>query len=166
MFIFAQSDALIEDSRFIYDTHDFSNSLIDLQMMSGNTQIDSFNINMSCLPWYKLLTSSNFQTLSVTGELVLQKYTAYCKSCSASFYLPTSGRYKVHYVQNKTEIQIHQYDSESKDLNCLECPYGAECPGENLKSKPNFWGYKFQKTIFFQQCPSYMMQQTLVISIV
>ena len=38
-------------------------------------------------------------------------------------------------------------------MNCLKCPYGAECPGGNLKSKSNFWGYKFEKNIVFQQCP-------------
>lgn len=41
-----------------------------------------------------------------------------------------------------------------EDIECLQCPYGAQCSQGAPEAQPNFWGYSYQAGIKFQLCPN------------
>ena len=53
------------------------------------------------------------------------------------------------YAGNSTKIKVVN-NKQFSDAKCLDCPYGAECPGSVLKAKPNYWGYKYEGEFLFQ----------------
>ena len=154
LFIQAHSSIKIKDSIFIFKTQASTDSLLTLEMMSDNTHIGELDLTVDCLPWHRLSTINDYTTSPATGTTVLQKYISHCSACSVSFYLSTKGIFLVLYLPNTTDITVTDENSGSSEINCLDCPYGADCPGDNLKPKPNYWGYKFEGGLLFQQCPT------------
>ena len=41
----------------------------------------------------------------------------------------------------------------SNHVKCMQCPRGGNCVNGKIMAKPNFWGYKGNKSITFAQCP-------------
>ena len=95
---------------------------------------------------------------------MLKRYTSHCIPCPTSFYLPTDGLYTVRYFRNTSEVQIHDPLLGSSDLQCLDCPYGAECTGSLLKPKPNFWGYNMKVKFSSSNVPQGIAAQALKVS--
>ena len=162
IFILCHSDISILNSTFIYQLNDESPSIIQLDMYPEVTEIHMLNFTVQCLPWHKLSVIDDFKIAPITGDMTLQKYTSYCSSCPSSFYVPADGLFAVQYGSNRSGITIINSMTESKNLKCLDCPYGAECTGNKLKPKPNFWGNKFDGDFLFQKCPTeYCCSDTL-----
>ncbi|XP_046848223.1 uncharacterized protein LOC124441801 [Xenia sp. Carnegie-2017] len=44
-------------------------------------------------------------------------------------------------------------NTNSNDVQCMQCPRGGICSGGILSSQPNFWGYRSHSSITFAQCP-------------
>ena len=153
VFIIASSNLSMNSNVFTFKLRKEFVSLLKLEMIEELSEIGSLNITVICLPWHKLSTSSDFKISSITGQLMLKRYTSHCIPCSSSYYLPTDGLYTVRYLRNVSRVQVIDPLLGSSDLQCLDCPYGAECTGSLLKPKPNFWGYKYEGKILFQQCP-------------
>ena len=54
-------------------------------------------------------------------------------------------------------MTLHE-QSTNPDLDlfsCADCPYGANCPGNALIARPNFWGEWKSGQVSFKQCPNY-----------
>ena len=131
-------------------------SLLNIDLRSdppSSNKIGSLSIDISCLPWYRIFTSADFQPSSKPGVKILQKYESECRPCDPSYYIPKGNVYTVVYAENATEVKTLDKNTGSMDLKCLECPYGGQCTGFELKAKPNYWGYKYNGQITFQQCP-------------
>ena len=116
-------------------------------------KIESLSIDILCLPWYKVFTSTHFQPSLKPAVRILQKYESDCRPCESSYDIPRGNIYAVVYTGNTTEVKTLDKNTGSADLKCLECPYGGECTGYEVKTKPNYWGYKYNGQITFQQCP-------------
>ncbi len=105
---------------------------------------------MQCQPW---------SNLELRSQLILpraKEIFASCTSCPAPLYVPSDGSFTVSYSSNKdNHIMLAQVSNiNSSGLECTECPPGAECPGTDLTSKTNFWGYLTETGVEFQQCPA------------
>ena len=92
---------------------------------------------MLCPPGYRMTLnaiSNNSADVSVTYWL----FTAFCDQCPRKTYSFDRG-----------EVQNHK----SNDITCHECPVGGKCVEGQVRSKPNFWGYKSNQKVEFLQCP-------------
>ena len=153
IFILFHSDISIQNSTFTYQLYDETASLVQLEMYQEATEIHLLDLVVKCLPWHKLSVVDDFKIAHFTGELALQKFISRCLSCPLSFYVPTNGLFSVLHQSNTSEITINSM-TKSKSLKCLDCPYGGECTGNQVKPKPNFWGNKDNGTIIFHKCPT------------
>ncbi len=102
-------------------------------VLSYNTEITQLNMNVQCHKWSELTVENTF--VEQQAKLIRMR----CTTCPTSFYMPTDGQFSVSYFQNKTSVPV-QGTSDSKDLSCTPCPPGANCPGNDITAKPNFWG--------------------------
>ncbi len=153
VFILAYSGMSIVGTTFVCSELSSSSPVNELQVLSPKYDIKYLKIDVKCLPWHKLHVESAFGTSSVDGETVLQKAVMTCTSCPSSLYIFSDGNYKLNYERNQSALNIFSSKLKSSGFQCLECPYGANCPGNKLLSKPNFWGYEVEGTITFLQCP-------------
>ncbi|KAL9973711.1 hypothetical protein ACROYT_G020199 [Oculina patagonica] len=67
-----------------------------------------------------------------------------CQLCSPGFYSMRKGVSRGLIVNNKVE--------------CLQCPFGANCIERNIAAKPNFWGYPTSNdppSLRFMACPEH-----------
>ena len=166
VFIIANSNLSMNSNVFTFKLRKELVSLLKLEMIEELFEIASLDIIIICLPWHKLSTPSDFKISSITGELVLKRYTSHCIPCSPSYYLPTDGLYTVRYFRNVSGVQIIDPILGSSNLKCLDCPYGAECTGSLLKPKPNFWGYKYEGKISFRNVLLGIVAQVSKVSVI
>ncbi len=152
--IFSKSKTFIVGSRFICKIHSDDTSLLELQMTSSKQHIPKLSFTIDCFAWHKLSIVDSYG-FSLNGGKLLQKFVASCIHCPHSFYIPMQGAFQVTYSQNDSGVQSSEVSSHHDVItsNCISCPFGGDCPGNALKSKPNFWGYKTDDRISFIQCP-------------
>ncbi len=150
VFISSHSDISIESSVFSrdLDLNHQSPSLIQLDMLSEETSIRHLSIILQCHAWYKPTTETNFIQMQAKAVEI------FCTSCQPSFYVPTDGYFHATMQPDQGTIVIREVKTNSKELNCLPCPAGAKCPGNNFITNPNFWGLKSQENISMYQCPA------------
>ncbi len=130
-------------------------SLIELRMLSPEDFVGILQVTFFCSPWHKFSYSEAVRISSVTGGNALQKFVAHCTNCPQSYYIPTDGIFQVFYADNDSLVRVGESSltHEFSDLQCVDCPFGGDCPGDVLKAKPHFWGYLKGKQIVFQACP-------------
>ncbi len=130
-------------------------SLIELQMQNPGEEVRQLSVHTHCLPWMKLDTSTGYSISPATGQAILQKVVVSCASCPTSLYIDSDGKsflsYKVH--TNQSEIILYDSKGDLLQQECKDCPTGADCPGNDLISKPNFCGFLTDQGIEFLQCP-------------
>ncbi len=148
VFIFSLSDILINMSVFSREIKENTPSLLELKMLSNIVNIDSFWFSVQCHPWQKLCVETEF-IQNQLGESEIA-----CSSCSSSFYIPSDGLYVVSLLPNQTEVSVESTTTKSGILDCIPCPPGADCPGNNIIAKPNFWGEQSGSGIMMHQCPA------------
>ncbi len=148
VFIWSLSEITVNLSVFNRDVKQLSPSLLELEMLSDRAEILQLNINVQCHKWSALTLDSTFI------EKQAKVINIRCTTCPASFYIPSDGHFSVSYWGNTTNVFVHGRTSQSKDLRCTPCPLGANCPGNDLISKPNFWGSNTGNVIAMYQCPA------------
>ena len=153
IFILAHSDISIDRSIFNYSKNKNTESLFHFNMLSDKSTVVYLDLNIICQVWHKLAMTTDFMVSPVTGKVILQKLYLKCIPCQPSYYILTDGFYKIQYTENRTDVEIIYRNITLKELNCLNCPHGAYCPGQDVRSKPNYWGFRFNHDIVFQQCP-------------
>ncbi len=154
LFIFSYSTISILNSSFYAPVVSEITPLNDMQVLSSAQSIQNLTLHVKCPVWHWLDAHSDFGTSSISGETTLQRFTMRCASCPSSFYFHSDGNFSLVYRTQEASVQLFNPYSNSNHLGCIECPYGASCPGNQLNSKPNFWGYKMGAAVLFVQCPS------------
>lgn len=94
----------------------------------------------------------------------LDQLSYFCESCPRHRY--STDRGSLHYKLNEGvyhyfTLMINGQSPNSEfagtydynDISCHDCPYGAKCDSR-IRALPNFWGYKTNGAISFQQCPN------------
>ncbi len=152
IFIFGRSEICIVSTRFSSKVTTSVASLVELHMTSSNGLIESIDMHVTCLPWHTVKIHSHTKRSQI-GNAVLQEMVVYCSDCSPSYYLQSDGKYHLAFSPKDTKINVSQINGQNGNLECIDCPTGANCPGYDLHSKANFWGYSNKKKIMFQQCP-------------
>ena len=125
-------------------------SLFDFQIPE-DTIIPDMGLNINCLPFRDLAVSPAFKKNS-DGNKTLKSISSKCTTCQGK-YMPTDGKYSVYYTVDTATVQIRASTSGQLDPQCTDCPYGGDCSGAMITSKPNFWGCAVDTGILFQQCP-------------
>ena len=60
-----------------------------------------------------------------------------CDPCQESYYTKIM---KLQQIGHVFTVDTIEHYSKIVDL-CIQCPYGAECSGNNVVPRPNYWGY-------------------------
>ena len=150
-FILAYADRItVENTTFNYQIERSEKTLFDLSMTSGGGYLD---FNVVCHSWHELYTFSDFQISSETKKEFLENFGAYCVHCPPSLFFPSEGICSVTYFENSSNVDIVDTLHPDSKLDYFSCPYGADCNRPLLRSKPNFWGCKFNNKFTFHQCP-------------
>ncbi len=154
LFILSSSRISVQNCTFIVPHVTHTTSLNEMQVLSSSQSIYDLFLEVRCPSWHWLQANYDFGTSSLTGKTTLQRFTMRCASCPLSFYFQSDGKFSLLYKFSQDFVQILNVHSNSKELVCLECPYGANCPGNQLNAKPNFWGLETAHKVIFVQCPS------------
>ncbi len=152
IFIFGRSEICVVSTRFSSKVTTSVASLVELDITSSNGLIESIDMHVTCLPWNKVKIHSHIRR-SPLGNAILQEMVVYCSDCNPSYYLQSDGKYHLVFSPKDIKINVSQINGQNGDLECIDCPTGANCPGNDLRSKANFWGYSNQQKMLFQQCP-------------
>ena len=153
VFIESNSDISLIESTFICQM-ETREPLLKLKMVEDTSAVKSLDISVACLPWHMLTSAYDFQISPETGHFILHSYEINCRPCKSQYYVLTDGIYRIYYLQNASKVTITEQNGQFNNLECVDCPYGGQCPGNILQSKPNYWGYKFGSHIIFEQCPT------------
>ncbi len=162
MFMLSNTITMIDRSSFNCQIQSSDTSLIEIQMLAQEDYIQDLNMHVKCLSWNKLQATKSFGLSPYNGERVMQKFILRCSHCSQLYFVPTDGAFIVSFKQNISAVQIKEQLADkgqnvpfntSNTLECIKCPYGGDCPGVVVTSKPNFWGLKHQGKIYFYPCP-------------
>ncbi len=154
IFIQSHSTTSIEKTQFQLANVSHFTSLLDLHMLSLQEQIRNLDLNIKCLPWIKLEASQEFALSLKDGKPILQKALLQCAACPQKRYIRSDGDYMVLFRRNPNDTELVVKDPKGRELamECSNCPAGAECPGADLQSKSNFWGFETEGEVEFQQC--------------
>ena len=76
-----------------------------------------------------------------------------CRSCSESYYTRSSENNIISYHRKDNTTFLKMLEWEQENESCIQCPYGALCTGNNVRPRPNFWGYLHKGMLEFHQCP-------------
>ncbi len=146
--IWSFSKISIDRSVFRWEAKQDSPSLLELEMLSETDEVKDLDLIVQCSEWYGLRLNTLFVDHQAK-ELMIS-----CISCPASFYFPSDGHFLVSRMLNKTSFSVIGRIINAEGLQCLPCPSGAECPGNDLTAKPNFWGSNSKHVINLHQCPA------------
>ncbi len=147
IFIFSYSDISIEMTDFARDLKYQSNSLLALEMLHKMAVIGHLNITVKCSLWYKL----DIETKIIQNQG--KHLQILCTSCSASYFAPSDGQFLISFLPNQTSFSVTSTTNNPVELDCMPCPAGANCPGNDLTASPNFWGYRSGVDVTMYQCP-------------
>ncbi len=154
VFILASGSISIDTVSLIADAKNPTTSLVELEMSSGDSWIEQLDLSVACPPWQNLEILQDSSTSEIVGKTRLQQAILSCLTCPAPFFLNSDGQYIVSYLPSENQkVVIKDSLGTVFQKNCIECPIGAECPGDNLLAKPNFWGIRSTSEVVFHQCP-------------
>ncbi len=148
IFIFSHSDIAVESSIFSRELVYQSPPLIHLEMVSQNAVIRHLNIILQCHAWYKPTTEIKII------EMHPKTVKISCTSCQPSLYVPTDGHFLISMQPDQGTVVTKGIKTNLTELNCVPCPAGAKCPGNDFTQSPNFWGLKSDQRITMYQCPA------------
>ncbi|CAD5113763.1 DgyrCDS2932 [Dimorphilus gyrociliatus] len=131
-----------------------------------------YDINITCPLGHRLrvLNNSAYKVKAEVGLLSsykLDQLSYYCESCPRHKYAIRQGKMSSTLVAESTDLFFYTLmingDSANRrftgsykydDIECLQCPYGAQCSQGAPEAQPNFWGYSYRSGIKFQLCPN------------
>ena len=96
--------------------------------------------------------SSLFITCTRANVKHMSEFNTFrCIPCVQDTYTLNNGSIKM--LSRRLENKKHEFQNESTDFICSDCPVGANCT-EYIKSKSNFYGFKTrQQEVTFVPCP-------------
>ncbi len=147
VFVWSLSEISVDNTVFTRKLQESSPTLLELEMSSSQARIQQLNLSVHCHLWFNLTTNTK-----LIGKQV-KEATIHCTSCPASFYILSDGHFSVSY-EPLTGVSVHGAQIDAKDLECTPCPPGANCPGNDLTAKPNFWGSNTGNLMTMYQCPA------------
>ncbi len=154
LFIHSESSISVKNALLIADAENHFSSLVELEMSSDQSLVKQLVMSVHCPPWQNLEIDEGFSVSEVSGDVILQKAIVSCLTCPAPWYVNSDGKFSVSYSNSQSpDIAITDSQNRSIHHDCTDCPTGAECPGDNLLAKPNFWGFNTRTGIVFLQCP-------------
>ncbi len=154
LFVLSYSDTLIDNCEFATVGQQESASIVDLQLFNEQQSLQQLTARLSCPQWYSLTITNEKKSIPSTGGFLLKKISISCLSCSPSFYFPSDGHFHVSYNNKSTNLEVSSSTIVLKgSMECVKCPPGAECAGNMVKTKPNFWGHANKNFLTFYQCP-------------
>ncbi len=148
VFILSHSDISIKESVFSRFLKSQSSSLVELKMLSEMAHIVHLGFTVQCHSWYKLILEEKFIQNDFKEVMVG------CFSCPSSFYVPSEGQFIVSYLSGQTSVFVTSSANDELHMECVPCPAGENCPGNDLTSSPNFWGFRQSNEITMHQCPA------------
>ena len=108
-------------------------------------------------PVYKVYSnayniSSSFITCTRANIKHMSEFNTFrCIPCVQDTYTINHNSIKI--LSRRLENKKHEFQNESTDFICSDCPVGANCT-EYIKSKSNFYGFKTrQREVTFVPCP-------------
>ena len=153
IFISSTSDISIEKSTFTVQAMQVSPTLIQLEMESHVAEIWHFDMMVQCPVWFEAQVMTQFNAPQLAKQIILRGITVSCTSCPPTLYIPTDGSFSLSYSENEIVSLQGSNKKPTTHLLCSQCPTGGVCPGDDLSSKPNFWGIWTEEGIVFYQCP-------------
>ncbi len=126
--------------------------ILSIEILSKN-----LNISVSCPQWYQQLMTYQRETVGAAMQRdnenlqALTNLLFHCTGCMEGFHTSSNHRESFLYQANGSNLGPHFFSS-SKD--CVKCPYGAECSGNNVIPRPNYWGRWYESELMFHQCPA------------
>ncbi len=111
---------------------------------------------MECPAWY---TYTSDYVLGTSEGDSSPKYLTHlvgiCNPCQETYYANRGKEQKLwFYTQNRSVWSNFDEMNTISEESCQACPYGAQCPGNNVVARPNYWGYWHKEELVFQQCPT------------
>ncbi len=129
---------------------------MDLTIFRIEHLFENSFMSVSCPPWHRHL--SEYRLAATYGSSDEANHTSsqvynfiyMCGICTEGYYTTSVHRSVISYNMGTSVM----YETPEAKLNCIHCPYGAFCTGNNVIPRPNFWGYWHKSKLIFQQCPA------------
>lgn len=119
-------------------------------------KINKINIETECPLWYMPISEFNMVSQNEVWSVkntTMERFGYKCTACSQGRYTNASNQKTFIFP---AEAWIFQPNASLAEDMCIECPYGADCFGNNVVPRPNFWGYKHTGNILtFLRCPAH-----------
>ncbi len=112
-------------------------------------RVGQIDIDVQCPQWYRH-NADYKKSEGIIGEdakLLLSNLVYQCLSCSNGFYTVSEERKSFRFSSTR--------DVSIESSSCIECPYGAQCFGNTIIPRPNYWGYWHNDDLVFKQCPPF-----------
>ena len=117
-------------------------------------KVQTIAIKIKCPQWYRHISEYKVASAlrkNASEVQTLKRFTYECTPC-------IQGRYSN--ATTKNTLFLSGENASHTNLRttngvCSECPYGATCYGNNVVSRPNYWGYWFENQLIFLRCPAH-----------
>ena len=113
-------------------------------------QSTNLNIQTNCPKWYN--HEIEYSSASTNSQAIRDAHYK-CSPCMDNYYTTSVEKSTLRdnvYMGVRTPTKTDKNETS----NCLQCPYGAICSGNNVIPRPNFWGYWYNGELVFHQCPA------------
>ncbi len=109
------------------------------------------DIRIKCPDWYQHSTDYIDKLENGPDETAVRtlgKFIYECLTCSVGYYTVSRDE-----VELKFSLKDNMSIPDTKE--CIQCPYGATCTGNNIVPRPNYWGHwnEERDALNFTQCP-------------
>ncbi len=152
LFVTSHSEISIENCQFTI-MNSTQSAFLELQMLDEQASVRKLSASLFCPKWFSVEMSNEWKTIG-GQKYMLRKCTLQCITCIPSYYFASDGQHTVSYDNTSTGVSLlNSAGVPISNNKCLKCPQGADCPGYDLKSKPNNWGVIINEKLLFYQCP-------------
>ncbi len=123
----------------------------DLKVFSMEQSVSDLIFSVQCPLWHRHMMQYHveaFDSLRQQKNLsatVMKNLVYECRVCPEDYYVVSHQTNLIKYSRNYSAQQMP---------DCIECPYGAICSGNNIIPRSNYWGYFKKNKLVFLQCPA------------
>ncbi len=111
----------------------------------------NLNIEIYCPKWYNHVME---YTSVHMGSKALTNVNYMCSPCNDNYYSTVLPNNTISYDGKANISHLEKWIRGQGKGNCIKCPYGALCTGNNMQPRPNYWAYWYEGVLVFQQCPA------------
>ena len=140
-----------------------------LQHSGDHWSIAVFEVTVDCPIGHRLrvMNTSAYRVAAgrgLQGSYMLDQLSYFCESCPRHRYSTDHGRlrYKLQkgllgyftlMINGERPVANFNGTYQYHDIQCEDCPYGANCDEKGIRAVPNFWGYRTSdRQLRFQLC--------------